>query len=235
MPIATIEPKRLYRQIADQLLSLIDKGEFSVGKRLPSERDLAIQLGVSRPSVREALIALEVGEIIEVRMGSGIYVLERKKQHNYSQIDIEWGPLELLRAREIIESEVAFLAAQNATNSDIKSIDTALKEMKKQAKSESIPRQGDEDFHIAIANACGNEVLRDTVHSYWKAQSGHLFRRFTQYFENPPSWDAAMLEHELIFKTIREKRPGAAKLAMQKHLKKAHQRYSASWRRAKLT
>ena len=71
MPIQTIEPRRLYRRIADQLRSLIEHGEYAVGTRLPPERDLAAQLGVSRPSVREALIALEVEGLVEVRMGSG--------------------------------------------------------------------------------------------------------------------------------------------------------------------
>ena len=74
MPLQTVEPQRLYRQIAEQLRSLIASGEFSPGSRLPAERDLAKQLGVSRPSVREALIALEVEGIIDVRTGSGIYV-----------------------------------------------------------------------------------------------------------------------------------------------------------------
>ena len=74
MPIQAIEPRRLYRQIADQLRALIAAGEFALGSRLPPERDLATQLGVSRPSVREALIALEVEGLVEVRMGSGIYV-----------------------------------------------------------------------------------------------------------------------------------------------------------------
>ncbi len=74
MPLQTVEPQRLYRQIADQLRALIGKGEFKTGERLPAERDLARQLGVSRPSVREALIALEVEGWVEVRTGSGIYV-----------------------------------------------------------------------------------------------------------------------------------------------------------------
>ena len=74
MPIQTVEPQRLYRQIAEQLRQLMASGEFAVGSRLPAERDLATQLGVSRPSVREALIALEVEGLIEVRTGSGIYV-----------------------------------------------------------------------------------------------------------------------------------------------------------------
>ena len=72
MPLQTIEPRRLYRQIAEQLRGLIRAGEYPVGARLPPERDLAAQLGVSRPSVREALIALEVEGLVEVRMGSGI-------------------------------------------------------------------------------------------------------------------------------------------------------------------
>jgi DNA-binding FadR family transcriptional regulator len=69
MPLQTISPRRLYRQIADQLRGLIEHGEFPVGTRLPPERDLATQLGVSRPSVREALIALEVEGLVEVRLG----------------------------------------------------------------------------------------------------------------------------------------------------------------------
>src|SRR3546814_16563839 len=77
MPFQPIEPRRLYRQIADQLRVLIQAGEFPVGARLPPERDLALKLGVSRPSVREALIALEVEGLVEVRMGSGIYVRSR--------------------------------------------------------------------------------------------------------------------------------------------------------------
>ena len=75
MPIQTIEPRRLYRQIADQLRALIERGELPAGARLPPERDLATQLGVSRPSVREALIALEVEGLVEVRMGSGLSLI----------------------------------------------------------------------------------------------------------------------------------------------------------------
>src|SRR4029450_6571160 len=75
MPFQSIEPRRLYRQIADQIRELIRAGEFVAGARLPPERDLAKQLGVSRPSVLEALIALEVEGLVEVRIGSGIYVL----------------------------------------------------------------------------------------------------------------------------------------------------------------
>ena len=78
MPLQAVEPQRLYHLIADQLRTLIRTGEFAVGSRLPAERELAKQLGVSRPSALEALIALEVEQLIEVRTGSGIYVLKPK-------------------------------------------------------------------------------------------------------------------------------------------------------------
>src|SRR5476649_1669729 len=75
MPLQALEPRRLYRQIAEQISVLISDGEYTPGSRLPPERDLAKQLGVSRPSVREGLIALELEGLVEVRMGSGAYVL----------------------------------------------------------------------------------------------------------------------------------------------------------------
>ena len=115
MPLQTVEPQRLYRQIAEQLRVLIRKGEFAPGSRLPAERDLARQLGVSRPSVREALIALEVEGWVEIRTGSGIYVqstTQAKKAKAHATIDTsaEWGPLEVMSARILVESEVAALA-----------------------------------------------------------------------------------------------------------------------------
>src|SRR6266478_5096913 len=101
MPIHSIEPRRLYRQIADQIRTLIASGEFPAGARLPPERDLAKQLGVSRPSVREALIALEVEGRVEVRIGSGIYV-QALTEHAGREAEAAAGPFELLRARYVI-------------------------------------------------------------------------------------------------------------------------------------
>jgi len=235
MPLQTIEPQRLYRLIAEQLRTLIRTGEFAVGSRLPAERELAKQLGVSRPSVREALIALEVEQVIEVRTGSGIYVLKPKaRQPSRKKISVaEWGPLELMRARELVESEVAALAARNAKKADIQLICNALQKMREEVAQGKIPRDGDEAFHNAIAQACGNDVLRDTVHGYWQARHGTLSERLGDYFEDQKSWDAALLEHAAVLDAIRAHNAGAARSAMQRHLKKAHTRYSASWRRAK--
>src|SRR5512135_382171 len=104
MPFQSIEPRRLYRQIAEQIRALIRAGEFQPGGRLPPERDLARQLGVSRPSVREALIALEVEGLVEVRIGSGIYVLGEVRDGTPKGETAlpAAGPFELLRARYVI-------------------------------------------------------------------------------------------------------------------------------------
>src|SRR6188474_3964988 len=115
MPLQAVENRRLYRQIADQIAALIERGEYPVGARLPPERDLARQLGVSRPSVREALIALEVEGYVEVRMGSGVYVADRSTAAAAAKLAADSGPFELIRARWMIESECAALAAKEAT------------------------------------------------------------------------------------------------------------------------
>ena len=237
MPIQTVEPQRLYRQIAEQLRQLMASGEFAVGSRLPAERDLAVQLGVSRPSVREALIALEVEGMIEVRTGSGIYVknataLKRPMANKASDTPTEWGPLEVMSARILVESEVAALAAQHAQKKDLKAMRDGLQQMKREAARNQMPRQGDEAFHDAIAQACGNSVLLDTVQRFWVARNGPLFARLGDYFEHPASWQAAIAEHQAVLDAIEAGDASAARKAMQKHLKQAHKRYSASWRRA---
>ncbi|MFN5177162.1 FadR/GntR family transcriptional regulator [Limnohabitans sp.] len=236
MPLHTIEPQRLYRQIAGQLRDLMVEGEFSVGSRLPAERELAQQLGVSRPSVREALIALEVEGIIEVRTGSGIYVKSRSAANNNPSTDQDtpddWGPLEVISARIVVESEVAALAAQNAGKAHLKAIRAALRRMQDEAARGEVPRWGDEAFHESIAEACGTSVLLDTVRRFWQARNGPLFERLGAHFEHSTSWQAAISEHQQVLWAIEERNSAAARRAMQKHLRQAHKRYSASWRRA---
>ena len=239
MPLQVVESSRLYRQIAEQLRGLITGGEFDAGTRLPAERDLAKQLGVSRPSVREALIALEVEGWVEVRTGSGIYVQPPQQRNghgaaravNGSGDNADWGPLELMRARELVEGEVAALAARHARKADIAAMSGALDHMRDEAAAGVEPRAGDEAFHNAIAKACGNEVLSDTVRGYWNRR-GPIFARLGDHFESPASWSAALVEHGAVLDAIRAHEPNEARAAMQHHLKKAYNRYSASWRRA---
>ncbi len=235
MPLQTVEPQRLYRQIAEQLRALMTSGEFEPGARLPAERDLAKQLGVSRPSVREALIALEVEGWVEVRTGSGVYVLERKHRSRAGDRKVpaaEWGPLELIRARRVIEGEIASLAATQAKRKDIQAIAAAIDSMAEDADRGVAPLAGDRAFHTAIAQACGNVVLLETVQTFWDARHGPLFERLGDYFESVPSWRKAIGEHEVVLEAIRGHDGDAARAAMQQHMDKSHSRFSASWRRA---
>jgi DNA-binding FadR family transcriptional regulator len=156
--------------------------------------------------VREALIALEIESVIEVRTGSGSYVLKPKTGQPARQKTgdkAEWSPLELMRARELVASEVAALAARHAKKTDLQVIGVALQPMRDEVALGQIPRDGDAAFHHAIARTCGNEVLRDTVRGYWRARHGSLFEGLGDYFEDEPSWDAALLAPTEVFEAIR--------------------------------
>ena len=235
MPLQTVEPQRLYRQIADQLRALIAKGEFAVGARLPAERDLARQLGVSRPSVREALIALEVEGWVEVRTGSGVYVLERRQSAapSPSNAQAEWGPLELIRARRIVEGETAAVAAQHRKARHVDAMTQAIEAMRGMADRGVMPLEGDRAFHLAIVEACDNVVLTETVLGFWDSRNGPIFTRLGGYFETVKSWRSAIEEHEAIRDAIAARDADAARTAMHVHMDKSHQRFSASWRRAR--
>lgn len=229
MPIEAIEPQRLYRQISDQLRKLIIDGEFPVGSRLPSERDLAVQLGVSRPSLREALIALEVEGYIEVLMGSGIYVCPPSPP-NEGEIDLssEEGPLELIRARGVLEGEVAAMAARVGKKAQIDAIEAAFNTMIANTNAGINPLEADRLFHIRIAEATGNSVLTGLVTQLFDARLGPLFNRLHSHFDNQVVWNQAVEEHGRVMKALRAKDPDMARAAMQRHMDISFKRYSAN-------
>jgi GntR family transcriptional regulator, transcriptional repressor for pyruvate dehydrogenase complex len=231
MPLQSIEPRRLYRQIAEQLRSMILAGEYPVGARLPPERDLATQLKVSRPSVREALIALEVEGLVEVRIGSGIYVQpvgEGKAAE--SGHEAEAGPFELLRARYIIEAECAALAAKSAKKPQVQAISDALDEMEQEMQTaEHQPLSGDRLFHLRIAEATGNGALVAVVKMLWEERTGALYKQLEDHYDSPSLWESAMAEHRAVLKAIVARDAKAARTAMQRHLTQAYKRFSTGW------
>ena len=106
MELQAVKAERLYLKVAEQLSRLITSGSIKPGERLPSERILADKLGVSRPTIREAMIALEISGVIEIRTGSGIYATQKQFQQSQPEIgDKGVGPFEILETRFIIESE----------------------------------------------------------------------------------------------------------------------------------
>ena len=229
MPLQTIEPRRLYRQIADQLRLLIERGEFALGSRLPPERDLATQLGVSRPSVREALIALEVEGLVEVRMGSGIYVRSANGAANTGRVVAE-APLETIRAREMIESELAAHAARHMKPSLVRALREAIVIMEKEAAAGQVPTRGDRLFHLRIAEAADNSVLLRVVTDLFdERHSNPLYEQLGSHFETSQSWAAAVAEHRAVVDAIAKRSADAAREAMRRHLANSHDRFTAGW------
>jgi GntR family transcriptional repressor for pyruvate dehydrogenase complex len=234
MPFQSIEPRRLYRQIADQIRTLIRSGEFPAGARLPPERDLAKQLGVSRPSVREALIALEVEGLVEVRIGSGIYVQPGggrtgEKPGPVGDGGATAGPFELLRARYVIEAETAALAAKSAKKAQVEAIEEALATMQHELHGDKQPLGGDRMFHLRIAEATGNGALVAVVQMLWEDRTGPLYKQLEHHYDSPKLWQSAMAEHRSVLKAIAAKDAGGARAAMQRHLNQAYKRFSKGW------
>ncbi|AOW12492.1 GntR family transcriptional regulator [Hydrogenophaga crassostreae] len=226
MPFQPIEPRRLYRQIADQLRQLIQSGEFAVGSRLPPERDLATKMGVSRPSVREALIALEVEGLIEVRMGSGIVVIGRE---GVRLLDNAHGPLEIIRARQLIESELAALAARSTDAALVPDLLETLSDMEADIAASTLPIRGDRAFHIRIAQASDNSALQAVITQLFDERYGQLFTTLGSHFERENTWKSALEEHRVVVKAIAAKDPEMARAAMSGHLAQSHERFSAGW------
>jgi len=225
MPLQAVEPRRLYRQIADQIATLIRRGEYKPGDRLPPERDLAVRLGVSRPSLREALIALEVEGYVEVRIGSGVYVADAQKEARRQVLPPDSGPFELIDARRLIESECAALAAKHATATQLRQMKSALASMSRDRKKHVVPLDGDHVFHLRIAEASGNSALALVVRTLWAQRTGPLFLRLEHHFDTPALWSAAIDEHQAVLDAIEARDPAAARAAMRRHLQMAGRRF----------
>ncbi|PSJ58398.1 FadR/GntR family transcriptional regulator [Kumtagia ephedrae] len=228
MPIETIVPRRLYRQVAEQLRQLFDGGEFAVGDRLPPERELAERMGISRPTIREALIALEVEGRVRIRVGSGIYVTEPPRMPPNPTTDE--GPFELLRAREFIERAVAEEAARLAKPADVEALDDILARMEGKQHPNHTTIGLDRAFHTTIAGILGNAVLARVVGELFDQRMNPFFERLSSYFEDPSTWDAALQEHRLVRDAIAAGDAAGARAAMQEHLRKSQERFSISFR-----
>ncbi|MGO1238947.1 MAG: GntR family transcriptional regulator, partial [Hafnia alvei] len=145
---------RLYQEVGNTLRELIAQGEYPIGERLPPERDIAEQFSVSRSVVREALIMLELEKLIDVRKGSGVYVVALpQSQRRAAVTDLDentYGPFELLQARQLLESEIAAFAAVQATKADIMKMRKAIEQERQSLSSGTIDESADELFHCLL-------------------------------------------------------------------------------------
>jgi GntR family transcriptional repressor for pyruvate dehydrogenase complex len=220
LSVKPAESRRLYLQIADKLRDLIEQQGFAPNGRLPSERELAQTLGVSRPSVREALVALELEGRVEIRMGSGVYVCAAPSADTRGA-DVELGesPLEIMSARSVIEGAIAASVAPFAKPKSLKALRALYETMAREVASGQIPMAADRAFHLAIAQMSGNDVLVRTVASLFDERHSPLSSTLRGHFEGEDTWAAALAEHRDILEALEAHDAIQAQAAMQRHMK----------------
>ncbi|MDR3434291.1 MAG: FadR/GntR family transcriptional regulator [Rouxiella aceris] len=224
MELPTLKVERLYRQISNLLINCIKSGQFVPGEMIPSERDLSKQLGVSRSSIREALIALEITGWIEIRTGNGVYVSDPLPPQLDTQIEEEFSLQSLIKARQIYEATNAELAALNGTDDQREKLAEINRELTQLNSNNQAFLKEDKRFHLLISEMTGNEVLRDMMEYLWnKRDSTRFVRLESHYAENdfPLEMNA---DHQAITDAILARDAVAAKQAMQLHLQHVYDR-----------
>ncbi|MCB9947308.1 MAG: FadR family transcriptional regulator [Rhodospirillaceae bacterium] len=225
MQLRAIEPQRLYQKVAEQIGDLIRQGTWREGDRLPPERDLALHLKVSRPVVREAMVALELAGFVEVRTGAGTYV-RTPGSDAYVKIIREGeagpSPFELIAARRVIEGETAAIAAEAATpgltDGLAKSMAKMDRDIGRGVQSVSNEEDGDWQFHVRIAAATGNATLETIVSQLWLGMRRPLFRALSDRVRLPANARRALGEHRRITDCIAAGDAAGARTAMHSHL-----------------
>lgn len=221
LELQTIKSDRLYMKVAEQLKKLITNEMIKPGERFPSERELAEQLGVSRPTIREAMIALELSGVIEIRTGSGIYVTHKKSRINDIISDKGAGPFEILEIRYILEAEACALAAARITDAQLTQLRETIKEMEEEEKQADASERADQKFHSIIAEACQNSAISSVVEWLWKLRNeSDLSTMFLQRIREE-GVHPSIQEHKNILAALEKRNPERARTAMKVHIENA--------------
>lgn len=216
-----ITGNKLYQRVAASITSAIEAGRWAPGSRLPGERDLAEEYKVSRPTIREAMIALEMKGWIEARHGSGLYVTRR--DHGTGQreeaLNFDVGAFDLTEARILFEGEAAALAAVSITDEQLDELDALLAAMAAEDSGEPSVMDADHRFHVAIASATGNAAIRSVIEYLWDLRirsplAANMFARAKRGGITP-----RVEEHRPIIAALRARDPHAARSAMRRHLR----------------
>jgi DNA-binding FadR family transcriptional regulator len=209
--------KRLYQQVAEKLMALIDAQKYRTGSRLPAERKLAERFKVSRPTIREAIIALELAGYVEVKTGSGVYVIE----HSESQAvppELDVGPFELTEARILFEVEAAALAASLITDEEIEQLEAALADMTQANEEKPTSEAQDRKFHLLIAQATRNSAIVSVIDDLWELKINSPLNERVFEKVRDLGYRPRIEEHQTIIEALRERNPQAARTAMREHL-----------------
>ena len=207
---------RLYQRIARALFDDLAAGRYRVGDRLPAERDLAEAHEVSRPVVREAMIALEVQGLIEVRIGAGAYVV--KLPGSEDRPDFHVTGFELTEARLLFEGEAAALAAVHITDAELAELDRLVARIAAENEQPSFSDAADRDFHMLIASATRNALIARTIENYWELRSTSPECALLHGRARDADVRPALDEHRAIAVALHARDPAAARAAMRAHL-----------------
>jgi DNA-binding FadR family transcriptional regulator len=211
--------EKLYQRVAGAIETAILEGRYLPGARLPGERDLAEEFGVSRPTIREAMIALEIRGFVTARHGSGLYVLATAGAvADGPELDV--GAFELIEARVLFEGEAAALAATAVDAEMLGKLDEALEAMAAGNSGHAERLQADRHFHMLIAEATGNSLVANIIETLWKVREQsplcvHMFDKARREGVTP-----RVDEHRLIVDALRAHDPQAARQAMHGHLQR---------------
>lgn len=212
---------RRYLQIAQALADQINAGEYRTGERLPPERDLAQRLDVSRTTLREALLALEIMRFVEIRVGAGVFVLSehlRDRSRGDLAVAEEIGPYEVLEARRMVEGQSAYFAALRATEEQIAAIGEVTERMAASINDVSAFDHADAEYHALIAAASGNGVIETYVAHLWRMRDSSLWERWYARTRSVANRRRSIEDHRRIHRAIRRGRAEAAMSAMQHHV-----------------
>jgi GntR family uxuAB operon transcriptional repressor len=217
LPASPTPPARSFETVARRIAAMV-QSRYEIGQRLPGERELAKAFGVSRPTIREAILSLAMAGMLQVRSNSGAYVIRRHEAPELQTME-GFGPFENLQARLMIEPQIAAIAAQQASEAKQAQLAETLGLMQvEHARGEEadIP---DHRFHILLAEATGNGVLVAICDSLWRGQiESRIWREIHTYMrmeDYRPMW---LKDHQDIYEAVRLRNGRRASAAMVRHL-----------------
>lgn len=217
------ESKKIYIKVAEQILEVIKEGNYQRGDRLPPERVLVDEMGVSRNSIREALGVLRVLKIVESKTGDGTYVRNspgRSELESYvlPVLKDSESPLVVFDARSTFEPGVFEMAIANTSSEDLKDLKKLLGQMQKLGRSKNYERyyEINTKFHLKIAKIVDNHIVRDTMITLWESTDQPLLREMVIDYWGK-NMDESLKIHKQIFEAFKKKNVVLAKEIIRKH------------------